>query len=528
MFGRERKRRRRLEAGFGKKPDVWYTDGDMDRVRAWYDWRREREPDTYSVDEVTWHDLDMDRVFRRIDPGLSTPGQQVLYDMLRHPALDREEYERRARLIALMEKEPGLRLDVQTILDRLGRTRRADMCTSFAPEARGRWRLALYLGMLAVFFGAAALALSGAVNASVPALVFTANVLVRDRVMRRIRREFDSLNYCVAEVFALRRVRKLRAPALDRELVDAYGALDQLRSALRTGGLSGMDRGDVGDLLASALLLDLIIFEFLKNRLWARQAALRTVFRTLGELDAAIAAASWRRSMDVWCEPELAFDGADGLTARGMVHPLLEDAVPNDLDLGRPMLLTGSNASGKSTYLRTALLCALLSQSLCTAPAESYRGGAFYIYSSMALADDLLAGESYYVTEIRSVRRILEAAETRRPILCAVDEVLRGTNTAERIAAASVILQALADAGAKCLAATHDLELCSLTGDSYDMYHFTETVGEGEMTFDYRLRPGPARTRNAIRLLELMGFDPALTEKAHARAARFLDTGVWE
>ena len=146
----------------------------------------------------------------------------------------------------------------------------------------------------------------------------------------------------------------------------------------------------------------------------------------------------------------------------------------------------------------------------------------------MALEDDLLAGESYYVTEIKSIRRILTVAEQERPVLCVVDEVLRGTNTAERIAASSAILETLFDAGVLCLAATHDLELCALLAGKYRMCHFAETVGEGSMDFDYRLREGPARSRNAIRLLGMMGFDAGLVSKAERRAKRYLETGAWE
>ena len=527
MFGQEKKRRRRLEAAFGKRPDVYFTGGDMERIRAWSDYRRERE-DGYSVDDVTWHDLDMDRVFRRIDPGLSTPGEQVLYDTLRHPALTGEEYGRRARLIAFMEARPEKRLEVQAVLDRLGRTRRSDLCTAFAPEAGGRSLFGIYVTLSIAFVASLVLGVLGVIPIMAAILLMSFNMALREFMLRRVRREFDTLNYSVAEVFALRRVQRLGAPDLDRELAGAYEALKKLRFVLHTGGISGMDTGNVGDLLASLLLLDLITYEYLKNKLWAHQKDLMAVIEGLGRLDTAIAAASWRAGMDVYAVPDIAFDGSAQLHIRGMVHPLLDAAVPNDLDLGGPMLLTGSNASGKSTYLRTALLNVLLAQSLCTAAAESYQGGVFTLYSSMALEDDLLAGESYYVTEIKSIRRILTAAERERPVLCVVDEVLRGTNTAERIAASSAILETLFDAGVLCLAATHDLELCALLAGKCRMCHFAETVGEDSMRFDYRLREGPARSRNAIRLLGLMGFDAALVDKAERRAKRYLETGAWE
>lgn len=217
----------------------------------------------------------------------------------------------------------------------------------------------------------------------------------------------------------------------------------------------------------------------------------------------------------------------NSIDAAGLVHPLLRDAVPNDLVTDRPLLITGSNASGKSTYLKTAALAVCMAQSICTVTADSYSANALRVYSSMALKDDLLAGESYYIVETRSLKRILDAAEKDSAILCVVDEVLRGTNTIERIAASSEVLRALAGAGALCIAATHDIELCELLNGAYRLFHFEEQVGENEMLFDYKLRGGKATSRNAINLLRLMGFDERIVENAHARANRYLETGSW-
>lgn len=212
-----------------------------------------------------------------------------------------------------------------------------------------------------------------------------------------------------------------------------------------------------------------------------------------------------------------------------MTHPLLDHAVPNNLNTARSLLITGSNASGKSTFLKTTALCALLAQSICTCPAACWRASAFRIYSSMALDDSLETGESYYIVETRSLKRILDAAREKSepPILCVVDEVLRGTNTVERIAASCEVLGALADRSVLCLAATHDIELCDLLEERYTLAHFEEKMGEHTMLFDYRLRPGRAVSRNAINLLQLMGFDEAVVAGAHRRANAYIQNGAW-
>lgn len=278
------------------------------------------------------------------------------------------------------------------------------------------------------------------------------------------------------------------------------------------------------------------------------------------------------------------------IDAEDLYHPLLENAVPNSVHTDRPILLTGSNASGKSTFLRSVAICALLAQTIWTVPAKSWKSSLFRIYSSMALKDNLQGHESYYMVEIRSLKRILDAADedatnetserhnsvvtheeagkdgadkatgaanaettTEKntgnfseaaardvsgmrseadataasvPVLAFIDEVLRGTNTIERIAASTEILHTFAAKGILTFAATHDIELTDLLPE-YDNYHFGEEIEEGDVIFHYHLQKGRATTRNAIRLLGQIGFAPSITEKAEERAAQFEKTGKW-
>jgi len=520
-----------LRASYGRIPDPTYFDGDMNYIRAYSDFRRDRGLDPFLLDEITWNDLDMDRVFKRINPKRCTSGEQVLYHMLRSPAVDRAEYVRRKELIDCMQRDEERRLNVGAILARLGCTRRADLCRAFSPSRHGAGMLAVYLAFfLFLLVSAVCAVLSVGLGIRGVLLAVFLNVAVHEFGKRRSQRDYDTVNYVVRMVFAVRKLRRLRDPELDRHLQPAYDSLDRLRAVIRTGGVStGMDNGGVEDVFLTVTLLDLITYEFLKNKLGRCHDDVFAVHEHLGRLDAAISIASYRAGLDGYAEPVLDFDRAEPnhIRALGLVHPLLHGAVPNDLVTRRPILITGSNASGKSTYLKTAALAAILAQSICTVTAEAYEATAFRVFSSMALSDDLLAGESYYIVETRSLKRILDAAARDTGILCVVDEVLRGTNTVERIAASSVVLRGMADAGLLCLAATHDVELCELLRDSYEQAHFEEQVGEREMLFDYKLRRGKATSRNAIHLLQQMGFDAALVEKAHARANRFLAEGVW-
>ena len=113
------------------------------------------------------------------------------------------------------------------------------------------------------------------------------------------------------------------------------------------------------------------------------------------------------------------------------------------------------------------------------------------------------------------------------PVLCFVDEVLRGTNTLERIAASTQILLQISQGRSLCFAATHDIELTRLLEDEFANYHFEEQVTQDSVEFDYRLKQGPAVTRNAIRLLQMLGYDSALVRKAQDSVDRFQREGIW-
>jgi DNA mismatch repair ATPase MutS len=145
----------------------------------------------------------------------------------------------------------------------------------------------------------------------------------------------------------------------------------------------------------------------------------------------------------------------------------------------------------------------------------------------MALRDDIFSNESYFITEIRSLKRMLDSVDGGVPGLCIVDEVLRGTNTGERIAAAAEALKQFSKGNCLCLAATHDIELTHILEGTYENMHFTETIEDGRILFDYKIRPGRSQSRNAIKLLGLLGYGGDLVEAANKRLEHFEKTGRW-
>ena len=526
---KEKKLRKRLDASFGKPPEKDYFAGDMERIRTFYDACRGGEVDRFHVDETTWKDLNLDDLYKRLNACQCTAGEQYLYYMLRTP-MTQAAYPKQQNLIRLMEARPETRRKLQLLLSGIGGSRDVDLTTVFHPKESSPFWLILYCLMgLALVASVLTAAFLGINYIVLPLAVVIMNTWLHTFRRNTCEHEINRVNYCVSLILALNRLKKQKLPELEPYLTDAYEHLRYMKPIIRSGPVASTINADkVQDAVLVNTMLDLIAFEILKRRLAKYHEHFLVVHQAIGRIDASIAIASFRAGISVWCEPEIDFSADHPyLRVKGMVHPLLKEPVPNDLPLDRSMLITGSNASGKSTYLRTAVICAIMAQTLCTSACKSYAGSAFRIYTSLALADDLLAGESGYIAEIKSLKRIMDARNQEGFILCAIDEILRGTNTIERIAASAEILKALNRCGSLCLVATHDAELCAITGDDYQLAHFEETVSDREMRFDYKLKPGPAETRNAIRLLKLMGFADAIVDAAYARADDYTRTGKW-
>ena len=297
---------------------------------------------------------------------------------------------------------------------------------------------------------------------------------------------------------------------------------------LETGNVDGSIMEMALDYLRMLTHADLIKFNNLIKLFHDKEECIYELIDTLGFIESSIAVASFRNMLDAWCIPEFKNDSDMQLEVKNVYHPLIKKPVANSISTKHNVLLTGSNASGKSTFLKTIAVNALLSQTIYTSVSDYYKAPVYRIYSSMALRDDLSNSNSYYIVEIKSLKRILDAANKEgHPVLMFVDEVLRGTNTVERIAASSEILKSVSASKALVFAATHDIELTTLLNGQYDNYHFQEKVTDDEVIFDFKLYSGPATTRNAIKLLKTIGYNSDIINAAENSARYFLENGKW-
>lgn len=281
------------------------------------------------------------------------------------------------------------------------------------------------------------------------------------------------------------------------------------------------------DYIRVATHIDLLKFNSMLEEVKKNADTIDELAENIGVLDALISVASFRESLPFYSIPELRETKEAFINVRDVYHPLIVEPVANSIEENRNVLITGSNASGKSTFLKTVAINAVLSQTIDTSISTFYRASFFQIYSSMALKDNLQGNESYYIVEIKSLKRILSHADEEIPMLCFVDEVLRGTNTVERISASAQILKSLSKKQVLCFAATHDIELTHMLENEYSNYHFQEEIQENDILFNYELYRGRAVSRNAIKLLSIIGYDKEIIENAEQTATHFLKTGEW-
>jgi hypothetical protein len=298
----------------------------------------------------------------------------------------------------------------------------------------------------------------------------------------------------------------------------------------RSGAAAGDLAGLVIEYLNLLFFLDANALFFGGRELRAHAADLRGLIGAVGEVDAALSIASYRAGTSGWTRPRFGA-ATDRLHLAEIRHPLLPDAVPNSVTLGPPdgLLITGSNMSGKSTFLRTVGVTIVMAQTIHTCLAETYEGPLVVVRSCIGRADDPASGKSYYLVEVESVLDLVRAARTPQRHIMLFDELFRGTNAIERIAAGAAVLESLLTTGSETstrdngprnivIAATHDLELVDLLARRYAPYHFTDSLDADGLIFDYRLRQGASTTRNAIALLELRGAPSDLVARALAHA----------
>ncbi len=523
----EKKLSERIAAQFGKRPE---PIDEISQIAVYWKKRRTHDAPKHHIDDMTWNDLDMDKIFQQIDVCQSSVGAAQLYAMLHEPRFDTGTLQQHERLIRMLEFDPSLRLKLQIILAKMRRPSHHALAPLVYEVSEKRIKRPWLYNVLAVlpllFIGIIFLnAYAGAILLAVSVIT---NGVIYYRRFRNIETELDGVKQLSALLWAAGKIadtHALDALSLGRDIAEGHELFKDLG-----GMLSGMTKEKVSELDALFEYIRVIFFTNIRNYnrvikvLDENTEAFRRLYRSVGELDALIAVLSYQKSLPYYCQPT--FITESRIEMDGVYHPLIEKPVENSFVMGRGCLISGSNASGKSTFIKAVAVSAILAQTVNMCLARRFAMRPALVMTSMAVRDDVTAGESYFITEIKSLRRILDKL-SEVFCLCFIDEILKGTNTAERIAASAATLSFLHGQNCLCAAATHDVELTRMLADMYDNYHFTETVTDEGIVFNYKIQTGPTRTRNAIRLLDFMGFDECIITQAQQLAENFDNIGKW-
>jgi DNA mismatch repair ATPase MutS len=230
-------------------------------------------------------------------------------------------------------------------------------------------------------------------------------------------------------------------------------------------------------------------------------------FLALGELESLSCFATLRNVCDHTCYPRML--ACRGVEAEALGHPLIPNTVrvTNPLRLQNNILIiSGSNMSGKTTYLRTAGINLVLARAGGPVCAKDMVFSDLHIFTSMRVTDDLNDGISTFYAELKRIKKILDAAKSNRNTVFLIDEIFRGTNSVDRLSGARTVITKLSQIGVSGMITTHDLELCDLQEDVPEIqnYSFSEYYENGHIFYDYKMRPGKSKTTNAKYLMELL------------------------
>lgn len=483
-----------------------------------------------TVDEATWQDLAMDEVFQKMDHTASWAGSQVLYRWMRVLEPEDRILEGRSRTAAILGGHPLWMKQARAALKPLGEPGSAFLAPFLIvglPDQLPRPWLYLLCALLPLpcFLGTTQVPWL-----FLPGLAFLClNILVNELMGPKLAPYYPAFSRIHALIKAGESVAALGdAPPLPEidQLRQCRPAMARVKARLST---LSVDRSQLSELAAAffgylnmLFLMDIICFLRAVPALRRNREELRLLLEALGALDATMGLVRYLDEVPGGhAVPE--FTANRDLDIAGACHPLLTRPVPNDLTLqDRSCLITGSNMAGKTTFIKTLGINILLGQTLHFCLARRARLPRLMVQSSIRRSDHLEAGQSYYLAEVDRLRQFVAAGPDDPPQVLLIDEIFRGTNTLERLAAATAVLGDLQKRHL-VVVTTHDLELGDALAGRFDLYHFSEQVVDGTFGFDFKLRPGPVYSRNAIRLLELRGFPAAITEEARSliNAGRF-------
>lgn len=476
------------------------------RFDAQYHAYRDHYNEQSFIDDKTWSDLNMDTLFHKINFNFTAIGEMRLYATLRGMFKVNQ-----TSLINMFKENKVFRLNVSYILSKIGKNVYPLFPDQILPTKRN---ILLMFCPLLPFIGFAFIFLIPSKGILICLTFMILNAILSFKLKKSYDQDLKSIFYTANVIKQSQALSKIEStPAISVDFT-------HFKASRRFSGL--LARVESQDMASSIIMfiklvfmIDYVLFHLIQRSYFKYQEEVMTCYDYISILDNHYSIAMYQHTLTHYCYPKINHN-INGLQMKSIIHPLLdeENAIANTIDISNHILLTGSNASGKSTFMKAVALNLILAQSIQTATAHSFIYQPGYVMTSMANADDVLSGDSYFMSELKSIRRLFNTHQCNK-IYCFIDEIFKGTNTTERIAASESVLSYLDNQKAyQVIAATHDVELSTLLENTYNNYHFNESIQENSIFFDYKIKPGKANTRNAIELLRITQFPIDIYQRA--------------
>jgi len=485
------------------------------------------QPTDSQVDDQTWYDLALHKVFDQLNYTQSSIGAEALYQKMRLLTFQPDDSLR--ELEEFFERQPDLRLRVQVIMNQLGK-KNHNMARSIVANPGNqdsRIYLSLYiflacLPVLSLFF----LPFFKIQAFSVLIASVTFNIIFSSIRNWSNKTRLDQVSYLVRIFASAEKLSRLALPKQEalKQAVQPFKKTKVISSILQSPtGNSEMEI--ILIYLNFLFLIPQIAQIYIYQQVRAHQKEAQETINLLGELEVAISLLRHKRDGKLVCHPCFKQDG--GIKGKGIYHPLLADPVANDVSFEKNMVISGDNASGKSTYLKMVAINCILAQGLGFAYGESLELSYGHVMTSMDVSDDIEVGDSYFITESKTILRMIENLKKPGFHYFFIDELFKGTNTIERIGAGLGIVRWLSGRNCLYMISSHDIELVVASGAVNDNYHFDSCYVDGKIVFDYHIKQGAAVTKNAVNTLKSLHFPSEITLTAQELIEQYEETGKW-
>ncbi len=516
MFFKKSKNKKSQTWGQPKKDEAF----DFDFIGYYF--KNANKSSVYqTIGDKTINDIDFYELFTYIDRTESRIGQQYLFRQLL-TINEKPDFKEQERLIDYFYENEKERATAQALLSKLNK-RDAYYVShlifdEYVRPPKWMWLIKIFsvlpiIILIFMFVGSKFFFLLVA--------VLIINIIIHFWNKRNIYIYIDSFSQLLSLCNVVNQFVRSNIPGTTEAVVSSLRSIEKHKKELSIFRFETRGDADLRSLVLAFLenirifflLEPLMAFRVLR-KLDEKRNDIRILFDYAGKIDSALSVASLQKHAPYWCQPIISTEIAE-LEFSEIYHPLIPNCVSNSLKInGKSILLTGSNMSGKTTFIRTVAINALLAQTINTCFAKTFILSPLRIFSAVRISDDLLSDKSYYFEEVLTVKTMIEESRSSSANLFLLDEIFRGTNTIERIAAGKAVLSYLDRPNNIVFVSTHDIELTDLLKDSYDLYHFTEMIENEEIRFDYKLKPGNLTTRNAIRILELNDYPKEITDEA--------------